>query len=84
MMLVDERTDAKEIIIEDEEVDELSVEDMKGQVYRLTTLITRIESKIGQSTRYLDMSRSISKETQALIDIGISYYDLDSQYEVRI
>jgi hypothetical protein len=73
------------VVVEiEEEHKELNVEDIRGQVYRLTGLITQIEGKVAQCNRSLEMSRTLSEKTQNLIDIGISYYDLDSQYEARV
>lgn len=73
-----------ELIIEEPEYKELTVSEIKGQVYRLNGMLCRIEGKIDQAKRFLEVTRSVSERTQKLVNMGVSLYDLESTHHLRI
>jgi len=88
--MVDVNTDPKEqerdieLDLEDDESEIQTIEQIRSQIYQLDVMLTRVKGRIELQKRSLDMSRSLPEHTQKLIDLGVSLYDLDSNYEVRI
>lgn len=80
---VDNKPPEIEVEIQDED-DSPSIDDLRREAQRLGGLISRVEGKISQYTRYLEVSRSISEKTQKLVDLGKSLYDLDTGHNIRI
>lgn len=73
-----------ELIIEESEYKELTISEIKGQLYKLKGMLSRIEGKIDQTNRFLEVSRSISEKTKTLVDRGVSLYGLESTHHLRI
>lgn len=74
----------QDFLVEESEYKELTVSEIKGQIYRLNSMLGRIQGKLEQSKKFLEMSRSVSERTQKLVTMGAELYDLESSHRLRI